>query len=101
MYVYLAGPIRSNAEENRLYRARATKYLQDLGIDVFDPSGAWGWAVKNRSSNHSVALINLLAVRQSRIVLAHYDPASFGTNVEVGYGLAWDKQIALWGEGLI
>lgn len=101
MFVYLAGSIRKDAEENKLYRARATKYLQDLGIDIFDPSAAWGWRTQKRSSAHSVALVDLLAVKQSAAVLAHYSSSSFGTNAEVGYALAWDKPVVMWGEGLM
>ncbi|KKK49681.1 hypothetical protein LCGC14_3132630, partial [marine sediment metagenome] len=101
MFVYLAGPIKKDMQENRLYRARATKYLQDLKIDVFDPAAAWGMGAQVDSTSHSAALINLLAVKQSALVLAHYHPSSFGTNLEVGYKLAFNKPVVMWGKEVI
>ncbi|KKL07064.1 hypothetical protein LCGC14_2589790, partial [marine sediment metagenome] len=35
------------------------------------------------------------------LVLAHYHPSSFGTNLEVGYKLAFNKPVVMWGEGLV
>jgi len=101
VFVYLAGPIKKDVQENKVYRARATKYLQDLGIDVYDPAAAWAGGTKAYASSHSVALINLLAVKQSAAVLAHYYADSTGTNMEVGYTLAFDKPVVMWGNGLI
>ncbi len=101
MFVYLAGPIKKDAQDNKIYRARATKYLQDLKIDVFDPASAWAGGTQVYSTSHSAALINLLAVKQSALVLAHYHPSSFGTALEIGYALAFGKPVVMWGNGLM
>ena len=101
MFVYLAGPIKKDVQENKIYRARATKYLQDLKIDVFDPASAWAGGTQVYSTSHSAALINLMAIKQSAVVLAHYHPSSFGTALEIGYALAFNKPVVVWGTGVM
>lgn len=91
--IYLAGPFFNTAQQWLVDEARSA--LTDMGFKVFSPGHEIGIGPANE-----VAPADLLALRQSGLVLALLDGLDPGTVFEVGYARALDIPVVAVAEAV-
>ena len=86
VYCYLAGKMSGlTLEEMNSWRLKAKWYLENLGINVFNPVDFYNFEIDSSTyTEQEVKDFDLMLVKKSNFILANLDyPNSIGTAIEL------------------